>query len=683
MIVYRYGHATPHVNLDVALMQLRRAHDYHCTLLRIERGRRAAERAIRREHGGDALRERERAVEEADARAGSLATAIRDKRKASRRRTETAVDREALVQAHAAKAQAVIELRTVREQYASRCPDCRALAKEARKTEAPEPPIPCAHATAEARSLLTRLDTLAARAGELVRNARHHSGVYWGTYLFVEAAVQASCAMPLYGKDGISPNDPKFPRWDGSGTLQVRFQDEPLPVDAAMGVRTHRLVDHDNPVGKCEVCGAKNVRAIDPCKHALLQIDAPPIGAWDHPSYSERHRRARQAELRMAVDTDGKRGPPILITARLDMDRPLPAGATIAQSRVVVRRRGPFYKWELQLVLHDDACKKASGDWAPGSGGVCAIDVGWRRIGDELRIATVYDGTRTEELRLDAATIRALTSSERIRSDRDVELDSVRELVRRYKDAELAPAWIREAARNCHAWRAAWRFSKLHAHWATHRFEGDARDFNRLEAWWWRDRNLWAQESRARDSSLARRLQTFREWSKRLARTYETLVLEQFDLREVSRRPREEEGAVNETAMADRVLAAVSELRGALLRAAAVHGGRVALVPAEQSTHTCPDCRAITAFDAAEHLVFTCSGCTKVWDQDASAARVHYARWCERPGDAEIVVTARADKNANPPAKKRGAKWRRAKDLRAQKEIRMNTAREVGGNGAE
>ena len=113
MIVYRYGHATPHVNLDVALMQLRRAHDYHCTLLRIERGRRAAERAIRREHGGDALRERERAVEEADARAGSLATAIRDKRKASRRRTETAVDREELVQAHAAKAQAVIELRTV------------------------------------------------------------------------------------------------------------------------------------------------------------------------------------------------------------------------------------------------------------------------------------------------------------------------------------------------------------------------------------------------------------------------------------------------------------------------------------------------------------------------------------------------------------------------------------------
>jgi Putative transposase DNA-binding domain len=649
-LVWKYGLTAPTEQRELVLSQLRLAHEYQCALVRIERGRRARERTIRAEHGGETLAALERAVKDSDTAVLALDTAIKQARKESRKRTEAAEDRARLVEARVAKAAATKALWEHREHYASRCRTCRKLATEARKLNAPEPPIPCEHATQDGHHLLHALDQLGELAAELIRNARGHSGVYWGTYLAIEAAMQASRAMPLYGLDGMTPNDPRFPRFDGGGLLQVRFQGTPLPVGEAM-------------VG------------VD-----VLHLTAPPDGAWDHPSYSERHRRARHGKLRMCVLSKDRK--PINAEWRLDMDRPLPKDATIREARVVCRRRGPFYKWELQLVLDTSACAQEHGNWSVGDGTAVALDVGWR-VKDALRVATLYDGGKVEELVLDAKMLSLLNASKRLRSERDVHLDLAKAEIRRWKDADLAPDWLKQAARECHAWRAASRMSALHGHWIANRFDGDVRAFGLLEAWWWRDRNLWSQESHAAASSLARRKQFYREFAKRLARTYETIVLEKFDLREVARVPKTEDEAANETASGNRTLAAISELRQCVLHAARVYGCRVALVPAERSSHICPDCGTVTPFDAAEHVEFTCSGCAKRWDQDESAARVHRHRWFERPGDAEIVVSARADEKPGNLAAKRGAKWARAKTLRAQKESRMATARETATKSAE
>ena len=77
------------------------------------------------------------------------------------------------------------------------------------------PSLPNASATAA-------LDLIAKRAGSLQRNARAHCGVYWGTYLLVEAAHDASREMPLY--DGVEPNDPRFSKWNGEGRIGVQVQ---------------------------------------------------------------------------------------------------------------------------------------------------------------------------------------------------------------------------------------------------------------------------------------------------------------------------------------------------------------------------------------------------------------------------------------------------------------------------
>lgn len=67
-----------------------------------------------------------------------------------------------------------------------------------------------------------RVDEVNNLAAELRRSARKHCGVYWGTYLLLEAAVDAASKQPLW--EGGKTNDPRFYRWDGTAAWGVQLQ---------------------------------------------------------------------------------------------------------------------------------------------------------------------------------------------------------------------------------------------------------------------------------------------------------------------------------------------------------------------------------------------------------------------------------------------------------------------------
>ncbi len=232
-IVYQYGVAAPHEGAEAVYDQMRRAHGYRRDFALIECARRAAERAARSASGAD--------VEAAEADLAGVQAAcewldaeIRQARKSSRKRSETVGARLQLALARAQAKAARERLYATRQRYAAQCRECRESKSEA---------VPCPHATPEARALRERLDAIDARAAELECSVRDHAGVHWGTYLVVERAHRASCAAPLYERDGVTPHDPDVPpaRWDGEGTVGMHVQGKPLTVEDALAGKSKHL----------------------------------------------------------------------------------------------------------------------------------------------------------------------------------------------------------------------------------------------------------------------------------------------------------------------------------------------------------------------------------------------------------------------------------------------------------
>jgi len=630
--VYRYGLAAPHEEHDRILDQMRAAQRYRNVLVEIERARRVAERTLLAEAAPEMAtliaqaQDAERALEEA-------IDAIRRTRGKTRKRSETAEQKLSLQNARI------------------RCKTAATALREARKKLRDSPEVVAAR------------DVLSERAGEFQRGARALSGLArsgphygaWGTYQLVEEAAQASFAdTPLYGPDGVSPLDPAFLRWTGDGAVSVQIQGGATLEEATGG------------------------------EHAQLRITLPDERAWlkmPDNGWSARRRYAREGQLALCLGTDAE-GTRIYGQWRLDMHRPLPKDARIKRATVSRRMCGPHPKWSLELTVESAPRAVAP----PTTGGSIAIDLGWRLMPDgSLRVCGWADETgATGDLRLSREEIRALRDPDEIRSRRDSLFDLEILRLRRWlvvQDVKTLPACLQEASYGKLAqWKSAARLASLRNRWAEARVPGDEIPFASLDAWATADRHYWEQESRRRDAALRRRREGYRVFAANLVRRYDTIVLEQFDLRKIARRSAvDAEKPENETARSHRQLAGVSILRLSIIQAAQGAGRAVLAMPAKDTTRTCPVCGLVEKRDAAASIVLVCE-CGAEWDQDThGAAPLLLTSARERPGDAKILVRARGAEDTEEVKESRRD---RVKRLRAAKVARM-AARKADGNAAE
>lgn len=619
-MVYRYGLLAPIEEASRVHEQMRLAHAYRNTLTEIERGRRAAERASLSGVAEVAGAEREAA--EASAAEARAVEAIRAERAKTRKRKVPEALTGALAAARSVKKAALTAL------YEQR--------KVLRKAES---------------GFTDRLNGLAA---ELQRSARNHSGVFWGTYLLIEAAAQASRKMPLY--DGTEPNDPRFTRWTGEGEVGMQIQ---------KGMTAERLV-----------------------RDRRLRIDPVDERAWYSESRGERRRLSRTT-LRLRVGSAGRRRDPIWAAWPMVMHRPLPKGAIIKGATVHLRRIGPRDEWSVTLtvVVPEMTSVRRCGS------GVVAIDVGWRQMAGEntdteLRIARWRsENGEAGELRLPSWCIGGLRRAESLRSTRDQNLDLARpwfcSILRDQLDG--APEWFLAATKSIHAWRSSARFAALVLRWEKNRWPGDEAAYEALEAWRYDDHHLWAWESSQRTSSLRHRREVYRIFAADLARRFDTLVLEKFNKSALAKRPPTgaDEKAENEVARSNRQLVAVSELCLVATHAFTGRGGTAVQVPCEYTTLTCHACGVVERFDAAGHISHACSACGAGWDQDDNAAANLLTRWRERPSGGETLGTARVGEKASDSTAPGETRWARAKRLRAEKEVRKGTARKADDDAAE
>ena len=650
-LVYRYGLLAPTLEADEVAAQMRAAHRYRNTLVEIERGRRTAIRTA--EQDDPALTGVQAAAEYIDAELEQLARAAKARRADGRTRKLANEAREAL-----------------REQ--------RARAKQIRMA------IRLYRAFVVIPGLQTERDRINTLAADLRRNARQHRPwglrhkLVHGTYSLVESADEASRGkLPLY-------EDPQFRRWGDEGSVGVQIQGGLWAAALLACGDTRAQVSLGGSAPPCNV-GRGTHKACVPG-----ECRKPSTGT---PTVSGRcGRGAREAAvLRLRVGSTDDRAP-VWAEWPMRLDRPLPAGATVMQIAVHLRRTGPRDEWWATLTLRLPERERRRGDQI-----AVAVDVGWRALPDgSMRVAywRGEDG-RHDQLLLSAHQIAGLTKADGLRRQRDLNLELMRPWLRgRLRELGELPEWLlrmtvrrserlpssAQAIAHVEQWRSHARFAALWRRWAESRVVGDETAFAGLSWWRQRDLHLWDYEANQRRGAERQRLDHYRCFAKRLAADYGVCVLENFDKRQTRLTKRTEDGAETEDVALHHAqnLAAPSILCGALKNAFR-RKGEVSEEPAAGTTLQCAadGCDGEIVGDAADDIVQRCSR-GHVFDQDDNACRNLLARNRERARDVEGAGGARGATTAE-------SEGRRAMSRRksAERASRQEAARNAGSNAAE
>jgi Putative transposase DNA-binding domain len=484
--------------------------------------------------------------------------------------------------------------------------------------------------------IIAATDAINERANELQRSARANCGVYWGTYLLVENEYQAARKMPLY--DGVLPNDPQFCRWSGEGRIGVQLQKGLAAALVSGGTDQRMQIEDVGP--QC-------------------------------PNSTGRNAQKRRAILKIRVgSTEGVRAP-IFAAFPMVVHRPLPGAAIIKRAAVSMRKIGPREEWSVAITVDESATQQQ----IDSPTGVVAIDLGWRAIGKELRVARWSDDRGGQgELRLTAWDIGGLRKPDQLRSIRDRHFDCAMYVLAEMKKRIALPDWFRSATESSHAWHAQSRLCSLVRRWAAERFEGDVGWYEAFEAWRRKDDHLWRWETSQRTSALRFRREHYRIFAAKLGRAYKTLVLEAFDLRMLTRRAPIDADPENEVARGNRQTVAVSELRHCLLNVFSRPGKEIARKEAANTTKQCHACGSIEEWDQAKDIQHTCSACGVVWDQDYNASLNLLKRYQTEGADTDSELRSRVDNEFEAVAESR---WARAKRLRDEKDARARK----GGKG--
>ena len=386
----------------------------------------------------------------------------------------------------------------------------------------------------------------------------------------------------------------KFHRFDGTGKVTVRLRERGSAGPWDMPVEN---IFTPNPV-----CWVEPVSPL----------------AWTHPVRAVR-RRAAQTNLHFRVGTDTN-GNPVWVIMPMVMHRPLPEGGKITQVSLIVRRVGSRYCYKVAFTV-EVPDQHAAHDIRRG-GETVAVDLAWRKIGDRIRTASVlYESGRFTELWLPGKVLWELNKVKELQSLRDQHFNEAKKVLAEFlKGNQELPQWLRDGTGGLAQWRSPCYLIALLQRWADNRFSGDERVYGWLSDWLKREQHLYDWQCNLRDQALRHRREVYRVFAKRLAERCVTVVVEDFDLRRVARKPEPERGpAASTEADYQRFVVSPSELRQCLTHACGRLGTEVKPVDPRDTTRRCHRCGHINETNG--ELEYHCVKCGLKCDRDYNACK--------------------------------------------------------------
>jgi hypothetical protein len=295
----------------------------------------------------------------------------------------------------------------------------------------------------ESKDALAELETVRRAA---VKEAQRQSGLYWCNYGEVIDSYSVARIRAIRERSEL-----RFHRWDGSGKVTVRYQNG-LPVAEVFGDDTR------------------------------LQIDLVPQKAWTSPIRAERRKLAR-TRIRLRVGSNEDRSP-VWLELPMVMHRPLPADGVIRSASIVRERVGRKFRWKAVITVALEPSVIAQ--QARTRSGTIAIDIGWRTVAEDLRVAYWRDDAGDEgQVVLGPEIVQAMLKLDDLRSIRDQHFNEIKAALERWiaERSSNVPGWLREASKALSAWRSQGKLIALIHEWRENRFDGDDEMLAALEVW--------------------------------------------------------------------------------------------------------------------------------------------------------------------------------------------------------
>jgi hypothetical protein len=561
--IYSYGADAPIENADLALKQLRLANRYRAALVGLELNRRKRVAKILRELSPELVKVQEQ-IAELDVQIETERASISKTNSSKRRRSP---DSKAKGKVGKLKKQ----IGALRKREKALKTKLFASAEWKRREveiegEATEP--------AEGKKKGRRIDGWHGKKLKAIRRVfTERLGLYWGTYLAVEATVKRSGPPP------------RIRRWDGTGRLAVQIQStRPLSVSGLLGMVDKRLA-----------------------------VERREDGVW----IKGKRRDKKLGDAVLSFQVSGTPNMACKVPFVMHRDLPDAADVRVTWCYLLRRRIGTHFTWHVQFVMSSkDGWSK--GDAADADGEV-GIDIGWRvmddgvampeslkapfhpkgakvrpvlskgdaddlaaelagfasvpgplqvkaqeafelldrhlavreldlpltdqrwnnvRIGDvrravsmvakgRLRVAVWRGSDGAEgELALPLGWTDQYGRTEGIQSKRD-DMNAAKEALGVWvKKAKRLPGCVEAARASLHAWRSPRRLASLALRWRKERVPGDDAAFEALEAWRHRDRHLLEFQANLRDQLQTGRAHLYREFSAMIRRRYATAIIE-------------------------------------------------------------------------------------------------------------------------------------------------------------
>lgn len=583
--VYVYGLGEPKADdRDAVFDQLRRAQRYYNDLTALTRAELAALRATQLETPvGHQLRNAEEMVAAIYREKDEILLSLKGERQETRSRLPLSAEDNARL-----------------AEVDKKLEDAKEILRKLRK-EANDDPI-----------YKKRRDHFAEMAADLRRvtpkyipglvepGARGQCGLYSGTYLNVEAAVDASRAIALGLRKLKTPAErkafwkpPKMRRWDGTGTLAVQVSGGGIPVSSLFNAKDNRVRIVDEPRFRVTRRHPEGIQVPNSC--------------W----------------LRLRIGSNPDRSP-IWATWPMIMHRPLPEDGVVKWVKVIRRKVGLTSKWEAHFTVESPMFIGAQADssahavavhfhplgWGSGAEGstgiLVAAALGTDAEAMHMRLARVQcrakpNGKRAGHLDVQDV-LDALAKADEIRGGRDKDFNRIRDELFDWMALRTTPDWLRKATRKMSDWRNQHHMVNLVFTWREHRFDGDASMFEKLEAWRRQDKHLYQWHGMMRQKAIRHRRDLYRCWARKLAEKYSgSLIIEDFDLTKIARRAKtESEETLGEARRWRRTAIAVGELRDALKHAFA---GRIIMLTDTKREATCPVCKSKVGNGSCENCI--------------------------------------------------------------------------------
>jgi hypothetical protein len=616
----------PHEGRDLVEEQLRVAHKYKNALIAVERDRREErDRVLAKALPTLAKLEEAReaafaAVQASDDafKAGNVA--------AGRRRNRTGAERKF----HAALKSAAEEAKKAAASY-------RARGLKKPKVQAK---LKAVDVAAHARELEAR------------RVARQEWGLFWGTYLSIEASVGQIKKGPV-PKFRRRKKGESFVGYTGAVSVQVQggltweqlcagedSRVRLLPAASTGPQVVQRRVMTDAERRQLKGLQAESVKL----RHDLVQVDraakpdlarrtkierrraevrdkiralragcatVPVTLPQANPESAKSKKRSRY-ELWIRVGSKGLA--PVWAKAIVFVSRVPPADALVTWARLRRDLRGRTAVWEAQFIWARDSWCRTDG----GGTGEVGVNLNWRRMGNSLRVATAVgsDG-QVRHLFMPSKLFDAKKHDFSLSSARDLNFDSAHAALREFaKDTAVTKSeWFTENTKALAQWKSKGRLAELAWNWGRNRFEGDDLAYQALEAWRRQDRHLHDWLGAAEEKITHARNDLYRQFARELADTYRTVRLADIDYAKLRRT-----AEVGKTDKPQVRLNAGLAAPGTLNRYLKEAFAEVVLEKPENITQACHSCGTVNAVDVARTIRFVCVGCGVEHDIDVNAA---------------------------------------------------------------